>query len=364
MWSQTGGPGRFSDTYPPERRRLPLNRWPESDRNAFEYARRPGSAFELPGPAALWAPETCRARTLSYGRFLNFLGRNGILWATESPGERATPDRLTRYIAEARELLSALTLDQSLKELCCILQAMVPEKDWRWITRHPDRPSRSEIRASKKAKATFDPRILCCKALDMMDHISTGPMTHELRILYRNALIVVLQCVFTLRRRNLFGMVLGRNLVVEDSLIRLIFRKEETKNHTPIDWLVPDFLKPYLLTYLEAHRSPLLDGSHSSFVWVNGKHRALRYGASSHLFNSIGMHLLGYPIACHCFRHSMATCIMTKDPRKLKLVSGALTHLSLRVANKHYDLSGEAGSRRVWDKVRRDIVRGKGLHLP
>lgn len=364
MWSQTGGPGRFSDTYPPERRRLPFNRWPELDRKAFEYARRPGGAFELPGPAALWAPETCRIRVQSNGRFLSFLARNSILLTTEGPGDRATPDRLTKYIAEGRELLSARSLDQVLQDLRRMLQAMVPDRDWSWITRHPNRPSTSEIRASKKAKAIFDPRVLCCKALDVMDHLSAGPMTHELRILYRNALIVVVQCVFTLRRRNLFGMALDRNLVVEDDLIRLVFTREETKNYTAINWLVPDFLKPYLLRYLREHRPVLLDGSHSNFVWANGKHRTLRHGASAHLFNSIGMHLLGYPIACHCFRHSMATSIMTRDPRKFKLVSGALTHGSLRTANKHYDLSGDAGSRRVWDKVRRDIVRGKGLHLP
>jgi hypothetical protein len=51
---------------------------------------------------------------------------------------------------------------------------------------------------------------------------------------------------------------------------------------------------------------------------------------------------------------------MTKDPQKLKLVSGALTHRSLRTTNQHYHLSGDAGSRRVWDKLRRDIMRGKG----
>ena len=33
----------------------------------------------------------------------------------------------------------------------------------------------------------------------------------------------------------------------------------------------------------------------------------------------------------------------------------------MRVTNQHYDASGEAGSRRVWDKVRRDIIRGKGF---
>ena len=364
MRSQTRGPGRFSDTYPPECRCVPLSRWPEQDRRAFEHARRPGGALELPGPAASWAPETCRMRIQAYGRCLNFLERNGILYVTEGPRIRIVPDRLAPYIAEAREFLSPRSLDQSLKDLRLILRAMVPEADWDWITRHPGRPSESEVRASGKPRVTFDPLALCSKALDMMDHLSAGPMTQEVRILYRNALIVAFQCVFALRRRNLVGMTLGRNLVGHDDLIRVIFRGNETKNHTPISWLAPDFLKQYLLRYLQEHRPALLEGDVSSFVWVGGRHQAIRYGAIAHLFNSVGMHLIGRPIACHCFRHSLATCIMTKDPRKLKLVSGALTHLSLRVANKHYDLSGDAGSRRVWNKVRRDIMRGKGLHQP
>jgi site-specific recombinase XerD len=237
---------------------------------------------------------------------------------------------------------------------------MVPEKDWDWITRHPSRPSESEVRASKKTIETFDPRALCCKALDLMDHLNAGPTTLELRVLYRNALIVALQCVFALRKRNLVGMALGRNLVVEEELIRLIFRREETKNFIPISWLVPNFLRPYLLKYIQVHRPALLNGNASNFVWVGSRYHTLRYGAAAHLFNFIGLHLIGRPIACHSFRHSMATAIMTKDPRQLKLVSGALTHGSLRTANQHYDLSGDTGSRRVWDKVRRDIMRGKG----
>ena len=56
----------------------------------------------------------------------------------------------------------------------------------------------------------------------------------------------------------------------------------------------------------------------------------------------------------------MATIVTAKDPRKLKLINEALTHHSLTTANLHYDLSRDAGDRRVWDKLRRDIVRGKG----
>ena len=147
-----------------------------------------------------------------------------------------------------------------------------------------------------------------------MDHLNVGPMTYELRILYRDALIVAFQCVFNLRRRNLVSMVLGRNLIVEGDLVRLNFKTADTKNHTPISWLLPDFIKPYLLRYLGEHRPVLLGGAHSDYVWISRRHTRLSYGAIPPLFDSIGRRLLGYPIARHCFRHSMATTMMTKGP--------------------------------------------------
>jgi hypothetical protein len=160
--------------------------------------------------------------------------------------------------------------------------------------RHPDLPSRREIRASKKRPKTFDPRVLCCKALDLMDHLNAGPLTHELLICYRNALIVAIQCIFTLRRRNLAEMVLGRNLIVEDGVIHLIFTSRETKNYLPVNATIPNFLKPYLLTYLDEIRAALLAGNTSDAVWINLHHQPLQYGAMAFLFQSIGVRLLGY----------------------------------------------------------------------
>jgi integrase/recombinase XerD len=362
--SQSRGPGRFSDTFPPECRSIRLDGWPESDRLAFERARRVGDIFELPGPAALWTPQTCRVRERHYGRYLNFLCRQDLLLDTEGPVDRMVAERLTLYLAEASRFLSARTIDQSLIELRQILRAMVPEKDWRWIMRHPGCPSTKEIRTSKKPKQAFDAMALCCKALDLMDQVSASVPAFQLRILYRNALIIAIQCVFALRRRNLVDMTLDRNLILGDGVIHLVFGADETKNYSPIRCTMPEFLKPYLLTYLREHRPALLAGNVSDAVWISSHRDALDYGALATLFASIGPRLLGHPINCHSFRHSAATTILTKDPRKLRMVSGILTHRSLRSVNQHYDLSGEAGSRRVWEKLRRDILRGKGLMRP
>jgi integrase len=156
-------------------------------------------------------------------------------------------------------------------------------------------------------------------------------------------------------------MKLGRNLIIQDGVIHVIFRSDETKNHAAIQCVVPGFLKPYLVKYLDDVRPLLLSGNTSDAVWISQRHQAIGYGACPYLFYSIGMRLLGYPITCHTFRYSAATAILTKDPRKIKIASGVLGHDGLRTVNQFYDQSGEVGSRRVWDKMRRDILRGKGL---
>ena len=352
--------GRFSETYPLERQSIRLNSWPEQDRLAFEGARRTGDAFELTGPAASWTSETCRTRLQSYGRYLNFLNRNGLLLASEGPADRVTPDRLTLYLAEARLLLAANTVAQVLRALSLMLSAMVPERDWHWITRHPGAPTSTELRAGRKIKKVFNPLALCSQALDLLDHIGTSPFADELRVQYRDALIVAFQCIFALRRRNLVQMVLGRNLIIGDGVIHVIFKAEETKNWSSIRCTIPDFLKPYLFTYLYEVRPALLAGNTSDAVWIGSRHQALEYGACPYLFHSIGMRLLGYPITCHTFRHSAATAILTKDPRKIRIAAGQLMHDGLRTVNQYYDLSGEAGSQRAWENLRRDILRGRG----
>jgi len=356
--------GRFSEDYPPERQCIRLDSWPEADRLAYERARYMGDVFELPGPAAPWASATCRGRRQAYGRYLNFLKRKGFLLEHEGPADRMTPERLALYLAEARRLLSAATSKQILIELRLILRAMAPEKDWNWITRHPGRPTHVEVRASGKPKIAFDSRALCCKALDLMDLISTGLPSFELRVLYRNALIVAIQCVFALRRDNLFHMELERNLILGDDVIHIVFTSKETKNYAPMSGVMPDFLKPYLFKWLDEHRPALLSGITSNAVWVNYRHRQLEYGASTFLFETMGKRFLGYPISCHDFRYSAATTILTKDPRNIRMASGVLSHGSLRTVNQFYDQSGDAGSRRIWGKMRRDIRRGKGVDGP
>lgn len=321
--------GRFSETYPIERRSMRLKDWPELDRLAFEHARHQGDVFELPGPAAAWAPLTCLTRIEAYGRGLNFLSRHGLLLEAEGVAERWSPERLALYIAQDKPLLSPSTIAQRLVELYRMLRAMVPDRDWRWIIRHPGRPKRREIQAARKPKFTFNPLALCSHALDLLDHINNSPYAENLLVQYRDALIVATQCTFALRRRNLVEMALGRNLIVDEGVIHVIFTRNETKNGSAIRCTMPGFLEPYFGKYLDYYRISMLAGHSSDALWINCRHQPLGYGACPYLFSEIGMRLLGQPITCHMFRHSTATTILTKDPRKIRMAAGVLMHEGL-----------------------------------
>lgn len=123
----------------------------------------------------------------TYGRYLNFLKRHQLLLANEGPADRATPDRLTLYLTEIKQLLAPRSIQQALVDLRLMMKAIVPEKDWNWITRHPARPSVRDVRDYRGTTSVFDPMEVCNRAMDVMDHIGTGAIKFAVRIEYRNA---------------------------------------------------------------------------------------------------------------------------------------------------------------------------------
>ena len=63
------------------------------------------------------------------------------------------PEQIGRYIAHMRHRLRTGSLHHELVGLSYTLAAMVPERDWSCIRRHPGRPTAAEIRASRKPLA-------------------------------------------------------------------------------------------------------------------------------------------------------------------------------------------------------------------
>jgi hypothetical protein len=113
---------------------LHLEDWPAPDRAAWLRACTPAPLLDDEGRAAAWRPASQDAVRWSYGRWLAFLTRTGVLADLPEPAERITPERVQAFVVDLREGgLSSVTLAIVLGHLVMAVSALCPGRDWAWL---------------------------------------------------------------------------------------------------------------------------------------------------------------------------------------------------------------------------------------
>src|SRR5664279_5389257 len=98
-------------------RSLPLNLWPEADRNAWNAACRPDARLKRGGLAGHLKPVTREDHARNYGCFLDFLDRGGLLRSDGPAAANVTVDSVDAYIVELKERVSSVTVFGSISKL-------------------------------------------------------------------------------------------------------------------------------------------------------------------------------------------------------------------------------------------------------
>ena len=114
-------------------RSLPLDLWPEADRNAWVAACQPAARLKRGGAAGHLKPVTRQVHERHYGNFLGCLDRNGLLRREAPVAANVTPENVDVYVAEAKARMSSTTVHVS---ICCLRRAaryMVPGLDFAWL---------------------------------------------------------------------------------------------------------------------------------------------------------------------------------------------------------------------------------------
>jgi hypothetical protein len=211
------------------------------------------------------------------------------------------------------------------------------------------------VKASKRPKKVFSPVELLGRALDLMDDLEAKEISTRRCILFRDSLMTALMCLVPLRRKNLAKSRIGTHLTIDGDVIRLNF--EETKTSALIAAILPRYMQPYITSYLTRHREFLRRGRTTSALWVAFKDKDLDYVEVGHAFDRMGRLVFGHPITAHMFRYSVATAIMTRDPRRGIVAAGTLGHKGLRTLTEYYDQSGDAGAHSEWARIRKAFQR-------
>src|SRR5512139_1947377 len=98
-------------------RSLPLDLWPEADRNAWIAACQPPARLKPGGRAGHLRPVTRDDHAAHYGNFLGFLDRSGLLERNEPAAGNVTPDKVGAYIDELKQRVASMTLHGSICKL-------------------------------------------------------------------------------------------------------------------------------------------------------------------------------------------------------------------------------------------------------
>src|SRR5215472_18632693 len=92
-----------------QHRSLPIHEWPDSVRNAWEEARRPGVRLKPGGRASHFAEASLKDFTARYGAYLGFLQRRRVLNLEAGTAAQVTRPNVKAYVAELKERVSSVT---------------------------------------------------------------------------------------------------------------------------------------------------------------------------------------------------------------------------------------------------------------
>ena len=294
---------------------------------------RSSDPFDGGGIAAHWSVATRRKTAGGYGRFLFWLKERNELDVTGDPASRITRERLTAYLDDLRRANRGHTIQCRVQELGDAMQALAPEKDWRFIKRAARRLRETTIPIRGQALA---PTSDCGRDCAGLPH-GTGEAEGTCAVSelggaarYRDGLLLVFLAYHPLRLRNLSSLRIGRHLVVQDDRIVLLIDALETKTRQRIEQELSPRLCGAVTRYIDRYRPALLRARGRWHAPVADKLWISRDGSPCSdvtLRNVIGKHVVGpngQPLSPHLFRSMAATSVSIEAPGSVDLIPAIL----------------------------------------
>ena len=344
--------GRPSASFPRLAQRFLPECWPTSDRDAWMRACKPARALSAPGPAAHLRSITQQKHAKEWGYFLRFLEIEGLLNDDEKIGDRLTVPRLGDYIDAITAGCRASTVRRRVMQLSYAVAAMVPDRDWTWVRRHPALPTEREAAASSKERAHCDPAALVAGARELCRAAEglKDPLLAAVR--YRDGVLLAFAFWSVLRRKNLAELVIGKTIIITPDYARVIFQPGMVKNDQVLEMQVPAWLLPDLRHYIDKHRPSLLrGGADGGELWINREGQPLSYNALYGLFQKHGLAMVQKKIHPHSTRYSMATAVLSDNPLDIDLAAACLGHRNENTTERFYNQAGPMAANQAWRRV-------------
>jgi integrase len=323
-----------------EVRSLPLDLWPESDRNVWNMACRPATRLRRGGVASHMKPVTRDDLARRYGYFLDFLDRQGLLGSGEQPAGNVTLENVHAYVAELTERVGSVTVFGSISKLRRMARLIAPARDFGWLAE-----LERDLAFTMRPRSKFDRLVmidaLVKAALTLIHETESSTNLSDLAraCRVRNGLMVALLGFCPIRRKNFVALEIGRSFVQIKGTWWIVLSADETKENRPDERPVNELLTPIIDRYLDQYRPALARADHPpSALWLSATDGApMSYVQVAIVIKATTLSTVGIDLSPHLFRTAAASTANTHCGDNPHLASALLHHTHPSVTNAHYN---------------------------
>lgn len=326
---------------------LPIQAWPDHDRQLWHDAREPMRFGRHGRSARRWSEERCRIACQSYGQWLAWLEQEGELDPCARPEDRVTNGRMEAFVSQLRERVSPWSATMMVQAVKQMLTVFAPDHDWQWLASVVSNLKRIAKPARDKRPHMVDAKTLYDLGFDLMTTARRRAMEgeHHAATMGRDGLIIALLICAPVRIRNLHQIKLGQHLRSCGDVYEVRFSAEETKTSQPYEGELPPELTPWLDFYLRVHRKYLIEFSGAAdtqALWISRWGTPMKSGAIRQQIKTRTRDAFGRHVWPHLFRTIAATGVVDHVPEKAAIIPDLLCHANLATGKRHYILSSAA----------------------
>src|SRR5215831_12076222 len=285
-------------------RSVRVSEWPESDRNAWEEACRPGSRLTPGGVASRLAEVSRDDFARRYGAFLGFLQRNGRLEPYAGAATQVTLPNVEAYITDLKARARSVTAWNCIYKLRRAAQLLAPTVDFSWLAE-----IEKDIALEMEPRSKLDRLVLTGRLVEAgltlvaeAQEFATTDLACSRGV--RNGLMIALLALCPIRLKNFAALEIGHTFKEVHGRWWIALPGDITKSGRPDERPVPAWLNPYIDVYLNQSR-PLLLGSRppTNALWISsttGERLTTKNLAT--LISKITLETIGVNVSPHLFR--------------------------------------------------------------
>ena len=343
----------------PTTRSLPIQFWPEADRNAWTAALQPASRLKRGGIAGHLKPITRSNYARQYGNFIGFLDRAGLLRPEGRAASNVTTDNVSAYLTEIKGRLGSVSVHGSICMLRSAAQYIAPDRDFSWLAEIGN-----DLAFVARPRSKFDRLVLTETLVEaglvlIHEAEQSRSMSEFSRAIQaRNGLMVALLALCPIRRKNFAALEIGRSFVEIHGTWWIVLSASETKEKRADERPINELLKPVIDRYLGQHR-PVLARSHraSSALWLSSR-GAVTDHQITEMITKTTLSTVGVAVSPHLFRTSAASTVATYGGDNPYLGSALLHHTHPSVTITHYNRATTLSAGENFRRVVRQYEKG------